>query len=130
MHLIGALVSVHLFHQIAMTNSKAEPPRPIRRSPDTSTGKVVTRQVKAYDRTTLVLSYTTPDANALRALVDSMHLKAGKKPSLSVLARRALEVYRRLLARPGVLASEIEALNRLTTPVPKPAPKDRLKRSQ
>jgi hypothetical protein len=95
------------------------PNRPLRRSPNTTTGKVITKQIKAYDRTTLVLSYTTKDANELRALVQSMRLKAGKKPSLSVIARRALRVYVDRL--PDVWDAEIEALNKMTTRVPKPA---------
>ncbi len=115
-------------HQPPMTNptNTTDPfaaARPIRCPPITTSGKVLTKQIKAFDRTTLVLSYTTDDANALRALVQSMHLKAGKKPTLSVLARRALRFY--LDRLPGMWATEIEALNKMTTREPKPAPRSK-----
>lgn len=94
--------------------------RPFRRPPDLSTGKVLTRRVKALDRTTLVLSYTTSDAQALRTLVQGIRLKGDKRLTLSVLARRALAVY--LDRLPGHWQSEVAALNKLVTPIPKPAP--------
>jgi hypothetical protein len=111
-------------HQLPMTNpnNPTDPlaaARPTRCPPVTTSGKVLTKQIKAFDRTTLVLSFTTGDANALRALVQSMHLKAGKKPTLSVLARRALRFY--LDRLPGMWATELEALNGMTTRAPKPA---------
>lgn len=94
--------------------------RPVRRPPDTSTGAVLTRRVKALDRTTLVLSYTPTDANSLRMLCQSIRLKGDKRPTLSVIARRALATY--LDRLPGHWESEVAALNRMVTPTPKPAP--------
>ena len=81
----------------------------------------MTRRIQARDRTTLILSYTTSDANSLRALAQSISLKADKKPSLSLLSRRALELYGMLLRSPKARAAEIDVLNRMTTAVPKPA---------
>lgn len=97
--------------------------RPIRCPPETTTATVLTRRVRAYDRSTLVLSYSSADAKELRALVQAIRLKQGKRPTLSLLARRGLNLYRDALMRPGVLESEIAKLNEMTTPVPKPATK-------
>ena len=87
----------------------------------------MTKRVRAYDRTTLVLSYTTSDANALRAIVQRMKLKGDKRPSLSVIARRALWVYLERL--PAVWHDEMAALDQMTTKHPKPAPVSKMQRS-
>jgi hypothetical protein len=85
-------------------------------------GMVLTQYIKARDKSTLVLSYTHGDAAALRALVASIHLKNGTRASMALVARRSLQLYRELLQRPDAMASETEALNRMTTPTPSPAP--------
>ncbi len=97
--------------------------RPLRRSPDTASGKVMTKRVGAYDRTTLVLSYTASDALALRALAQSIVLKGNKKATLSLIARRALRLYRDALRSPEVFASETAELEQMVTTVPHPARK-------
>jgi hypothetical protein len=97
--------------------------RPVRCPGGTTTAAVLTKRVRAYDRSTLVLSYSSADAKELRALAEAIRLKQDKRPTLSLLARRGLHLYREALKRPGVMESEIATLNEMTTPVPKPAPK-------
>lgn len=99
--------------------------RPVRCPPETNTATVLTKRVRTYDRSTLVLNYPTADAKDLRALAQAIRLKQDKRPTLSLLARRGLTLYREALKRPGMLESEIKVLNEMTTPVPKPAPKSR-----
>lgn len=96
--------------------------RPIRCPGGTTTAAVLTKRVRAYDRSTLVLSYSSADAQELRALAQAIRLKQDKRPTLSLLARRSLHLYREALMRPGAMESEIAKLNEMTTPVPKPAP--------
>ena len=89
--------------------------------PSENTGKLMTRYIKAHNRTTVVLSYSTTDAHALRMMAQSITLKEGKKPSLSLLSRRALQIYSDLLLSPGNLSRETDKLNSMVTRVPAPA---------
>jgi hypothetical protein len=84
-------------------------------------GKVLAKRVIARDRTTLILTYKSSDAAALRRFVQQIRLKGDRKPTMSLIAGRAMEVYRLLMERPGVLESETAVLDRMVTPVPKPA---------
>lgn len=84
-------------------------------------GKVLSRRIPAQDRATLALTFTTEDANALRSLAQSITLKGNKKPSLTLLAKRALCLYAHHMATPGNHSRETEALNGWVTPVPVPA---------
>ena len=94
-------------------------------TPSDNAGKVLTRRIQAHDRTTVLLTYSTSDANELRRLAQSITLKAGKKPSLSLFARRALQIYGRYLQDSTNAANETAALNRMVTPVPSPASKSK-----
>ena len=89
-----------------------------------NSGKALTKYLKARDKTTLVLTYTHGDVTALRALVASIHMKQGTAPSMSLFARRSLQVYREHLQRPGAMEAETAALNCMTTRSPKCLPKD------
>jgi hypothetical protein len=99
--------------------------RPIRCPPETVTASVLTKRIRYYDRTSLALTFPAADAKSLRELAQAIRLKQDKRPTLSLLARRGLNLYREALMRPGVMESEIAQLNEMTTPVPKPAPKSR-----
>ena len=90
-------------------------------TPSDNTGKVLSRRIQARDRTTVLLTYSASDANALRMLAQSITLKAGKRPSLSLFARRALQVYGSYLDDPRNAATETAALNRMVTEVPQAA---------
>ena len=88
-----------------------------------NTGKVMTKRIQARDRTTVLLTYSASDANALRMLAQTIQLRGDRKPSLSLLARRAMTIYRALLdSSPAAFDAEVRALDKMVTPVPKPAP--------
>lgn len=89
--------------------------------PSPNTGKMMTKRIQDRDRTTVILTYSRTDANDLRMLAQSVILKAGKKPSLSLFARRALQVYGSYLRDASNAANETAVLNRMVTPVPAPA---------
>ena len=91
-----------------------------------NTGRMMTLRVKAADRTSVMLTYSTTDANAIRAFVHSIRLKGTKAPSQSLIARRSLQVYLLRLEqlrrdRPDQFAAEVAELERMVTPVPSPA---------
>ena len=96
-------------------------------TPSDNTGKVLTQRIQARDRTTVLLTYSTRDANELRRMAQSITLKAGKKPSLSLFARRALQVYGSYLKDSRNAANEAAVLDRMVTPVPSPAPRSKRK---
>ena len=83
-----------------------------------NSGKALTKYLKARDKTTLVLTYTHGDVAALRALVASIHMKRGTAPSMALVARRSLQVYRQYLQRPGAMEAETAALNGMSTRSP------------
>ena len=85
-----------------------------------STGKTFAKRVQARDRTTVLLTYSTSDANAMRALVGSIRLRKDKKPSLSLIARRAMAFWLEHL--PRRMEAEVAILDTMVTPVPKPMP--------
>jgi len=89
---------------------------------DPNDNKMMTKRVQASDRTTVILSYSSRDAEDLRALASGFTLKAGKKASLSLVSRRSLQLYSRLLSDPARRESETLALNEMVTPRPVPAP--------
>ena len=96
-------------------------------TPSDNTGKVLAKRIQAHDRTTVLLTYSRADANALRMLVQSIALKAStdgasyKRPSLSLIARRAVGIYLERMKNPDEFASETAALDRMVTPIPAPA---------
>ena len=96
-------------------------------TPSDNSGKVLTQRIQAHDRTTVLLTYSTQDANELRRMAQSITLKAGKKPSLSLFARRALQVYGRYLEDSRNAANETAVLDRMVTPVPSPAARSKRK---
>lgn len=96
-------------------------------SPDSNDRKLMTKRIQASDRTTVILSYTSRDAQALRAIAQAILLKQGKRPSLSLICRRSLQIYSQILTSPAHRAAEIEELNQLVTPVPAPAPHSKKK---
>jgi len=94
--------------------------------PSDNTGKVLTRRVRAADGTAVMLHYRTPEAVAMRSLIQSIRIKGDKTPSLSLIARRAMQLYVARLdaarySLPDVFAAEVAELERMVTPVPKPA---------
>ena len=98
--------------------------------PSDNTGKLMTKRIQASDGTTLVLNYRKPEAHSMRTLVQSIRLKGNKTPSLSLIARRSMQLYLARLetakaTRPDIFASEIGELERMVTPIPKPAPRSR-----
>jgi hypothetical protein len=90
-------------------------------TPDPNDNKIMTKRVQASDRASVLLSYSTREAKALRDLANSFTLK-GKKASLSLLSRRSLQVYQEILNNPLHRANEEQILNKMVTPVPVPAP--------
>ncbi len=84
----------------------------------TTGGKVLTRYRKRNGTTTLVLNYPTNEAARLRDLIESIRLRGDRKPSLSLIARRSMAVYLdHVASSPDALATEIEALELLATPI-------------
>lgn len=90
-------------------------------TPDPNDAKLMTKRVQAGDRTTVVLSYPTRDAQALRTLASSFTLKANKKASLSLISRRSLDLYSMLMADPARRRQEVQVLNAMVTTTPAPA---------
>lgn len=88
------------------------------RPPVDITGKILTKRVRAKNRSTLILSYTASDAQALRDFAKTIHLRGDRIPPLSLLARRALQVYLPFLARAETKAAEIAALEKMVTREP------------
>lgn len=79
----------------------------------------MTKYHRAYDRSTVVLSYKPDEAEALRELAASITLSGGTSPSLSLLSRRALQMYCAHIVRhqahyPAAYAAEVSALESLT----------------
>ena len=104
-------------------------------NPSDNSGKVMTKRIKAADGTVLILSYRKPEAATMRALIQTINLKGDRKPPLSLIARRSMQLYLARLekardTRPDLFASEVAILDSMVTPVPKPAPKGRLKVTQ
>ena len=99
-------------------------------SPEPNDGKVFTRRIQASDRATVSLTFTTRDAEALRAMAAAFTLKGDKKASLSLISRRSLQLYLQLIADPTRKALEEAALNRMVTVVPAPAPFSKRKAPQ
>jgi len=95
-------------------------------TPSDNAGKVLTRRIQAADGTTVLLHYQAPEAHRMRALVQSIRLKGDRKPSLSLIARRSMQLYLARLAsaqanRPDLYTAEIAELEAMVTPVPQPA---------
>lgn len=91
-------------------------------TPDQNDNKVLTKRVQASDRSTVILSYPSREASALRTLAASFTLKGDKKASLSLVSRRALQVYAQILTNSEHRTNETKALDKMVTPVPSPAP--------
>jgi len=89
---------------------------------DPNDNKLMSKRIQARDRTTVILSYCSSDAQALRVMAHSILLKADKRPSLSLLCRRALQLYSQLISSPAHRESELAALNTMVTKTPAPAP--------
>jgi predicted N-acetyltransferase YhbS len=88
----------------------------MKHSPD-NTGKVHTKYIRAADGTAVTLNYRPQEAKALRAFVQSIRLRGDKVPSLSLIARRSMQVYMtHIQFSPSTLAAEVEALERIATP--------------
>jgi hypothetical protein len=94
-----------------------------------NTGRRMSKRLRAFDRSTVVLSYRPHEAEALRALAASISLNGDASPSLSLLSRRALQIYCAHVLRlkqhdPSGFDSEVTALESLTarrsTPKVKP----------
>jgi hypothetical protein len=107
------------FVSIYFGNLPANPP-PMTKDPNDN--KLMTKRVPLDDRTVINITYPASEARDLRSLVASFTLKAGKRASLALIARRSLYLYRQLLADPSRIASEVLALNEMTTRTPQPAP--------
>lgn len=73
----------------------------------------------AFDRSTVVISYAPAEAAALRKLAESITLNGDSSPSLSLLSRRALQMYCAHVVRnqahfPAAYDAEVSALEKLT----------------
>ena len=100
--------------------------------PSGNAGKMMTRRLQTHDRSTVILTYSTRDANALRMAVQSIRLKGTRKPSLSLIARRSLHLYLSGLAgaqenRLDLYEAEIATLESMVTDHPSPALKSKRK---
>lgn len=93
-------------------------PRPNRPIPDT-TGQVKTKARRAAGRTTLMLTFSPSEASAMRELCQALRFANGKLPSMALVARRSLEVYRawtdEVLRGPAGPEGERRALTRLAS---------------
>ena len=103
------------------------PTRPARPTPDI-TGTVKTKaRPQERGRSSLVLSFKPHEATALRALCGSLQFPNGKTPSMSLIARRSLEVYgafvEAVLSRPAGRDKERSALTRLASDGAQKSPK-------
>lgn len=83
-------------------------------------GKIMSARIRCRDKSTIAINYPQHEAQAIRDLAASIRLKCGTRPSLSLLSRRALEIY--LSVFPQAIERETAVLNRMVTPVPKPRP--------
>ena len=80
--------------------------------------QVRTQYIKAGDGTTLILKYRHAQAIELRMTLQKLRLKGDKQPSLSLIARRSMGLYlEHLESSPTALANEVQALEKLATPV-------------
>lgn len=80
-----------------------------------NTGRIFSKRVSAYERSTVILSFKSNDANAMRAFINTIRLKGDKAPSQSLIARRAVQLYLcrlEMLRRedPSAFITEVEAL--------------------
>jgi len=99
-------------------------------NPTPNESKMMTKRVHASDRATVVISYPSREAIALRTLAASFTLKGDKKASLSLVSRRALQVYAQILSNPVHRTNESRVLEKMVTPVPSPAPLSTRKATQ
>lgn len=83
------------------------------------TGKVLTKRPTG-PQAILALTYPQHEATALRNIAAGVVLRKDRKASLSLIARRALVLYEQAFYRDP--EGETAALDRMVTPVPKPAP--------
>lgn len=80
--------------------------------------QVRTQYIKARDGTTLILKYRHAQAIELRTAVQRIRLKGDKQPSLALIARRSMGLYlEHLESSPTAFANEVQALEKLATPV-------------
>ena len=95
-------------------------------TPSDNLGKMMTRRLRPGHGTTVLLNYQVGEANAMRQLIQSIRIKGNRKPSLSLIARRYMQIY---IARlqfahrnsPDAFAAEVAELERMVTRVPAPA---------
>ena len=85
-------------------------------------GKVLTKRPTG-PQTILALTYPDHEAAALRRIAAGVVLKKDRKASLSLIARRALVLYEQAFHLDT--KGETAALDRMVTPVPKPAAKSK-----
>ena len=80
--------------------------------------QVRTKYIKAHDGTTLILRYRHADAAELHMALQRIRLQGGKRPSLSLIARRSMGLYlAHLDSSPAAFVNEVAALEKLATPV-------------
>jgi hypothetical protein len=95
-------------------------------TPSDNLGTMMTRRIRSADGTTVLLNYQASEANAMRQLVQSIRIKGDRRPSLSLIARRSMQLYVARMEtaqrnRPDVFASEVADLEQMVTLVPAPA---------
>lgn len=84
----------------------------------TNTDKVMTKYIRARDGTKLILNYHHQEANAMRQVLSRIRLTGNRAPSLSLIARRSMELYLEHLQSGSLaFANEVDALEKLATPV-------------
>jgi len=82
----------------------------------------MSKRIQARDRSTVILTYSTMDANSLRMMAQQIRLKGDRKPSLSLIARRSMQVYQQFIqASPFNFEAERQELEKMVTRIPKPA---------
>ena len=82
-----------------------------------NTGKVHTRVVRGAGATCLALNLSAVEATGLKDFVAGLRLRGDRVPSMSLIARRAVQAYlTHVKFSPETRASEVAVLERMATP--------------
>jgi hypothetical protein len=82
-----------------------------------NTGKVHTRPVRGAGATALTLNLSATEALGLKAFIDTLRLRGDKIPSMSLIARRAVQAYLiHVQFSYATRAAEVDVLEKMATP--------------
>jgi hypothetical protein len=82
-----------------------------------NTGKVLTRPIRGPGATAVTLNLSAIEALGLKAFIANLRLRGDKIPSMSLIARRAVQAYLiHAQFSPDTRASEIAILEKMATP--------------